>query len=126
MNFIVKMLMLAVLCSFPVSGMAHEVERIVICDTEYQTAQFSVFFEDATEKGALEAVAKVNAEHNKFSCVITEAAYVRGDLKATMVVDTGIGQITEILVLAIKIKDEWKRTEPFVQYTIFFIKVEDV
>lgn len=121
-----KWVLLLALCSFPSIGGTHEIERIVLCDTEYQVAQFSHFFEEATETNALQAVAKVNAEHNKTSCVLAYAAYIRGDLISTMKVDEGAGNITEVLVLGIKVKDEWKKTEPFVQYTIFFVKQEDV
>lgn len=122
MNLLVKLLLLAILATFPVSGMAQEVGQGLICDTEAQLREVARL---AAETRNLEAsIAKVNGSENL--CGVVPVAYLMGDRVATIDTMDGKRDIVRIIVIGVLTPEGMMHVPPLPQYTLFKAKGEDV
>jgi hypothetical protein len=85
----------------------------IICDEAAQVARVIT----ATDTDAM--LVAVNGEKAN-ACGILEIAYIRhGEVGDTVYVHDRAWQLTQILVIGIKMPDGWGRVEPMLQWTAF-------
>lgn len=122
MNFLVKLLVLACVLSFPVIGKAQEIEIAagLYCDTQEQVVRFL----NVVETDPRLAAQTVNTEAKKDdACVFGRVAMYRGRRVETIRNSQGAWAVTEILIVAVETPYGFLRVEPAAFWSAF--KVEE-
>ena len=124
MNVLCKLLLLAVLATFPVAAMAQEpqVGHGLICDTPDQLKQ--IVEHTAASRNFEASVEKVNA--GTHACGMAQIAYLQGETVGQLRTAEGLRDIVQIMVIAVVLPQGMHPVlPPLVQYTLVAAKGED-
>jgi len=121
MNFIVRMLLLALLLSFPLSGMAQEVEQGtgLVCDTAENIEQFVILHNQGMKNPDI--LATINGDKEPFVCAVFTAAFFKGKTVKLVLADGQVYEIAEILLVGV-LDGQWVHITPTPQFSIFLTK----
>ena len=97
---------------------ATEIGTGLICDTSHQVERYIALLEVGTEQ----ALAAVNEEaQSKHACAVVTIAYTISGGITTVRYQEQAYQVVEIVVVGTLVHGQWKKTEPFTQYTLFLV-----
>lgn len=119
MNFIVKLLLIALLIGFRPAA-AQEIGVGLWCDTAEQATRFV----ETANGNPQETLKAVNAEFkSENACVLSYVVFYKGPEENTVRTKDGLWRITKILVVAVGTPNGFVQVEPKAFYTAF--KVEE-
>lgn len=115
MDYLIRLLLLVLLLSFPAHTQAQDIQTAkgVICDTKEQIERFASL--DATP----DALLVINQDAQTIACALVAVAYVRGEKVADVKVPNGFAHAFEIVVVAVQTPHGWQSVTPTIQYALF-------
>ena len=121
-SLLVRLALLLLVLAFPLGAQAQEVEQSagLVCDTITQIEQFVSLHNQKVSNS--DALVKVNGDKTPPACDVVIVAFYRGKVEKSVMTDGVVVEITAILVVGAYDGQQWIRTVPTPQYTIFRTK----
>lgn len=122
MNFLCRLLLWTILCTFPAVAMAQETGQGLVCDTQKNIEDIVALANESRNFQA--SLEKVN--NGGSACGVIPVVFIRHETVATVRTADGLRDIVRITVIGLVMQYGVQRIAPLEQFTLFKAKGEEI